>query len=146
MGVGLDAVMAVLAGAGVKFEPRLVSVVFATIDQGPIEEASLERVRYEIWNQESPLNGVAAADIKARADYVGGEVYLLFVDDRLTVIQPVAPGVSGLVPMTLEEACGHAGRQVTEIAGQLSLQAVLGRVREVLSQAGVADAAPVSPG
>lgn len=143
---GLDAVMAALAGTGVKFEPRLVSVVFATIDQGPIEEASLERVRYEIWDQESPLNGVVAADIKARADYVGGEVYLLFVDDRLAVIQPIAPGVSGLTPMTLESACRYAGQQVTDTAEQLTFQAVLGRVQDVLSQAGVADAGPVSTG
>jgi hypothetical protein len=83
-----------------------------------VAQRKAQRYRVEIWDKKSPINGVPAEQILAsRADIPeGGEVYLVYVDGKLTYFQPHPPGEGGLRPMTRDEALQIADAQITEMA------------------------------
>jgi hypothetical protein len=79
------------------------------VDQADIINDEDANVEYEVWDRESSINGVAAADIlSSRANDIppGGVIYL--VKDRKTgrvlYFQPFKPGEAGRQSMTRAEA------------------------------------------
>jgi len=74
--------------------------------------------RVEIWDRQSPINRVPAADVlSARADIpVDGVVYLIYRDNQVLYFQPHAPNAPGFLPMTTDEATIYANQKVQELA------------------------------
>lgn len=106
-----------------KVEVNLVDVenVLSTIDQNLMLENEKKNYVVEIWDKQSPINGVDASKFLARDDVGDGEVYL--IKDALTggviYFQPHHPEMSGFVKMTndnvLNIANEHRLKMVTEI-------------------------------
>lgn len=118
-----------------KFEVSLVDVenALSTIDQNLMLENEKKNYVVEIWDKQSPINGVDASKFLARDDVGDGEVYL--IKDTLTggviYFQPHHPGMSGFVKMT--------NNNVLTIANEHSLKIVTEKVEgkvveEVLKQ------------
>ena len=83
-----------------------------------IDQKKSKRYRVEIWDKQSPINGVPADQVLAsRTDIPkNGEVYLIYIDGKLTYFQPHPPGEAGLRPMTRDEALQIADQHITELA------------------------------
>lgn len=107
----------------------LLSVVLD--EEGEVKKAK-ERVRSEIWDQKTPINGVSPELILARPDYAGGEIYLVYVDDHLTYLQPHKPG-PGFERIDKAEAKALADDHAAEIAVALATETLLTRGEELLS-------------
>lgn len=95
-----------------------VEAALAKRDVAARVAAQKQRYRIEIWDKRSPINGVTAEQVLAsRTDIPeGGEVYLLYIDGKLTYFQPHPPGEAGLRAMTRDEALRIANQHVTELA------------------------------
>jgi hypothetical protein len=95
-----------------------VNAVLETKDIVARTQAKKARYRVEIWDKESPVNGVPAERILAsRTDIPpGGEVYLIYTDNKLTHFQPHPPDEGGLRPMTRDEALSIANAHVERLA------------------------------
>lgn len=84
--------------------------------------AARPRVRYEVWDQKMPINGVDPGTIKTRSDYQGGEIYLVYIDNALAYLQPHDPFVDGYVPMSKENVDQRAQEHVDRIVETLTLE------------------------
>jgi hypothetical protein len=86
-----------------------VQQVLASIDRTALEQAERARYRVEIWDEVSPLAGQPPEYWRNRGDWpAGGKVFLVYVDDRLVLVQPHDPEQAGLIPMDLPTAQARA--------------------------------------
>lgn len=102
--------------------------IYATLNEEEIEEAVRSRVRWERWDQVTPINGVSPEVIKARPDYAGGECYLIFVDGEVAYFQPHGPG-EGIDPITPEELPDIAQSHVEIILDTMLVNQIADTVR-----------------
>lgn len=101
-----------------------------------VAEVKSQRYRIEIWDKQSPINGVPAEQVLgSRTDIPeNGEVYLIYVDGKLTYFQPHPPGEAGLRAMTRDEALQLADQHVTELAtAEVEAQVTREVLEELLS-------------
>ncbi|EID42845.1 hypothetical protein [Parageobacillus thermoglucosidasius] len=111
-----------------------IDAVLSQIDQQAIlNEIIQNRFRIEVWDKQSPINGVPAEKIIARDDVLDdGEVYLVYVDGNLIYLQPHDPFQAGIVAMTSENVMEIAQRHVEQIATQYADEQVFEMVLEQL--------------
>lgn len=103
-----------------------IDVALAQIDQQVIFNQERARFRIEMWDKVSPINGVPAEKILAREDVpANGEVYLAYLDGRLTYLQPHDPFQAGIVPMTPDTVLQIANRHIDQMATQFADQKVV---------------------
>lgn len=68
-----------------------------------------DRVQWAVWDKETPINDVPAAKVLARADYNGGEIYLIWIDSHLTYLQPHSPQADAPLGAEVEDVAAlHA--------------------------------------
>lgn len=97
-----------------------VNQVLAQIDRPSLEAQERARYKIEIWDEVSPLGGQPAEfwhrHLKERGDWPeGGKVYCIYIDSRLTYVQPHDPEQAGLVPMSEELARQRAEAHVNRL-------------------------------
>lgn len=99
-----------------------VEMVLSQFDYEAIRQQERARYRYEIWDKQSEINGIKPDVILERVarfpDGTPGEVYLVYVDDRLVYLQTHDPDQSGFVPMTREAAIEKAEKTIDELVEQ----------------------------
>ena len=93
---------------GIKVDASQVGAALVEIDTDALRSNANERVTWELWDKESPINDASAEYVKTRKDYVDGTVYLVLVDGQVVVMQPIIPGAEGLTAMTDETAQTYA--------------------------------------
>lgn len=95
-----------------------VSAALAKRDITARKEAKKQRYRIEIWDKKSPINGIPAEQVLASRNDIppNGEVYLIYIDGKLTYFQPHPPEEGGLRPMTRDEALSIANAHVDKMA------------------------------
>lgn len=83
-----------------------------------IAERITQKYRVELWDKVSPINGVPAERVLASYKDIrpDGEVYLIYVNGRLTYFQPHPPGEAGMRPMSRDEALSIADEHITLLA------------------------------
>lgn len=111
-----------------------IDAALSQIDQQAILNDIIQsRFRIEIWDKQSPINGVPAEKIIARDDVPDdGEIYLVYVDGNLQYLQPHDPFQAGIVAMTSENVMDIAQRHVEQIATQIADEQVFEMVLEQL--------------
>jgi hypothetical protein len=110
-----------------------IEEVLSTIDQNAIFNEQRKRFRIEVWDRQSPINGVPAEKIIARDDVPDkGEVYLIYVDGALRFLQPHDPFQAGIVPLTPENVMTIANQHVDQLAWQAADEKVFEQVLEKL--------------
>lgn len=107
-----------------------VDAVLAGYDYPALREAERVNYRIELYDKASPINGVPAEIILKDAP-AGGEVYLIYVNNRLVYLQTHDPEEMGFVAMSETRALEAAGT----IVDNLIEQAVDVRVREEVLRA-----------
>lgn len=103
--------------------------IFSLVDEQALRDAARERVTWNQWDKESPINGVPAEVVKEQPDYAGGEAYFVYVDGQLTYFQPHRLG-EGLEPITPEELPSMAQDHADEIIESLVQQQAVEFVRQ----------------
>lgn len=104
-----------------------IAVALLDVDQAAISTTVGKRVKWEIWDKTSPINGVDAETVMShRDDYQGGEVFLIYVDDQLTFFQPTLPDDGSQMDEKTAKAAAKA--QVAEIVAELSDSEVVNAV------------------
>lgn len=76
------------------------------IDKSTLIEAERQRYELELWDKESPINGVSAETIlSSRKDIPdGGAIYIIKNDEEIIFLQPHNPRLPGYTHMTDEQA------------------------------------------
>jgi hypothetical protein len=92
--------------------------VLAGYDYPALREAERVNYRIELYDKASPINGVPAEIILKDAP-AGGEVYLIYMHNRLVYLQTHDPEEIGFVAMTEERALEAAGTIVDELVEQV---------------------------
>lgn len=90
----------------------------ATINQDAEFDAERAKLTVEVWDKQSPINGVSAATVLERRKDIpeNGEVYLIKEGERILYFQPHAPGVGGMMPMTTDNVLSYANQHADEVA------------------------------
>lgn len=111
-----------------------INTALSRIDQKAIFGKHRARVKVEVWDKQSPVNGVPAEQIlSSRTDIpADGEVYLLYIDDRLVYFQPHEPNQAGLVPMTKDTVLTIANQHADQLATTFADDEVFEKVIEQL--------------
>ncbi len=110
------------------------ALVYIQIDQPAIESMAQGRIRWEEWDKKSSINGVAAQQILTRPDYSGGGIYLIFVDEVLTFLQPHMPGEEGTAPIPQDQLAEVAELHVAEIVRDFVMEAIVVKARFLLGR------------
>lgn len=123
-----------LSQIGVNKPLTEINAALAKIDQQTIFNKHRARFRIEIWDKKSPINGVPAEQVFSSRDDIpaDGEVYLLYIDDRLVYFQPHEPDQSGLVAMKKDNVLTIADQHANRIATQFADDEVFEKVLEQL--------------
>lgn len=97
-----------------------VEAVLAQIDIEGLQAQERARYRVDVWDKQSPLNGIAPDRILERIppECRHGAVYLIYVDGNLTLIQPHDPDQAGFVPMDEATALAKANAVVDRLVEQ----------------------------
>jgi hypothetical protein len=102
-----------------------VEAEIAAYDYPTLRQAERANYRIELYDKQSPINGVPAEEILKDAP-AGGEVYLVYINDRLVYLQTHDPEEIGFVAMTAARAMEAAN---TIVDGHIE-QVIDARVRE----------------
>lgn len=111
-----------------------IDAALTKVDQQAIFNKHRARIRIEVWDKKSPINDVPAEQIlSSRTDIsANGEVYLLYVDDRLIYFQPHDPNQAGQVAITKDNVLTIANQHADQIATTFADDEVFEQVLEQL--------------
>jgi hypothetical protein len=110
-----------------------IETALSQVDQQAIFEQERSRFRIEIWDKQTPINGVPPEKIVAREDVPDdGEVYLVYVDGKLLYLQPHDPFQAGIIPMTKDNVLVIANQHVDQLTWQYADQKIFEAVLEKL--------------
>lgn len=101
------------------------ALAYVRIDQNLLRRRHQGRVRWEPWDGESMVGAARPVDIRARPDYGGGEIYLVWVDDELVYLQPHDPQGIGYEAITKDELQHVASQHCRAIVDELVFVAAL---------------------
>lgn len=106
-----------LAGIGLPTPLVEVEAALGQVNQTAIFNAEKQRFSVEVWDKFSPINGVSAEKVLEQPGFSpDGEIYKIYVDGHLRILQPYSPTDSGYVRMTPENVLEIAGTQVDVMA------------------------------
>lgn len=80
-----------------------ISELINSQNREEIYNSQSQRYRYEIWDKKSSINGVKAKTIIDSRNYTIGQVYLIYIDNKLVYFQDHNPNENGYVKMTKAE-------------------------------------------
>ena len=87
--------------------------------------------RVEIWDKVSSVNGIPAY-VLAKDVPDGGEVYILYLDDRVVQIQKQDPELAGNIAMDKATALAKGGKIIDEHVGRIVDEEVREKVLRAL--------------
>lgn len=108
-----------------------VDAALAGYDYPALVTAEKVNYRVELWDKTSPINGIAP-EVVGEDMPAGGEVYLIYINDKLVFLQKHDPEQAGLVAMTPTTAIEIAGRIVDQLAEQVVNARIQSAVLRVL--------------
>lgn len=93
-----------LVNSGVNISLEELNEIISKIDIESIKEDLSKSYRLEIWDKKSPINGIKAETVLKSKSYTIGNVYLIYINDKLVYLQDHNPNESGYVKMTKAQA------------------------------------------
>lgn len=124
-----------ILGMGLQVTMTQVKEALESIDTTVIYNKHRATYRVAVWDKVSPVNGIPAEQVLERADLQGdGEVYMLYKDDKLIVLQPHVPGEAGHKKMDKGMADLHGRKHCDDLATQHADQEIFDLVLEKVAQ------------
>ena len=109
-----------------------VDAALATVDQDALYDQTRAKYVVEVWDRDSPINGVPAQHFKDRGDLpADGDVYLVkdAATGQVLEYQPHEPDVQGLVKIPKGQGLGRGKDRTDTRAADETAGEVLKRVR-----------------
>lgn len=116
--------------AGFDVSPGDAALVLTGLPLDDLWAEQSNRIQWAIWDKETPINGVAPERVLARADYAGGEIYLIYIDGQLVFLQPHRPDAAD--PVEADEAHEIAATHAAELVEEQFMHHL---VTQIASQA-----------
>lgn len=101
-------------------------------DRESILKVQTDRMRYEIWDKKSPINGITAKEIIKSRNYKIDKAYLIYIDNNLIYFQDHNPNESGYVKMNKKEAEKLAVDFISEKSEEMTDNIIVGKVIETI--------------
>lgn len=101
-------------------------------DRESILKVQTDRMRYEIWDKKSPINGIAAKEIIKSRNYKIDKAYLIYIDNNLIYFQDHNPNESGYVKMNKKEAEKLAIDFINKKSEEMTDNIIVGKVIETI--------------
>ena len=121
-----------LRGAWPDLTDAEVSAALTGIDTTAVETEETSRFAVELWDRQTPINGVPAERIIARDDVPDeGDIYLVYRDGQLVIFQPHDPN-GGPIPTGQGQAV--ADTHVAAMAADAALSRVTELVRPKIAE------------
>lgn len=102
--INSEKILTYMLSKNIKTNKEEIEKVLDNLNISSLEDAQRGRFRYEIWDKESPINGVSAESIIKSRNYKIVGAYLIYVDEKLVYFQDHKPNEEGYVSMTKKEA------------------------------------------
>lgn len=101
-------------------------------DRESILKVQIDRMRYEIWDKKSPINGITAKEIIKSRNYKIDKAYLIYIDNNLIYFQDHNPNESGYVKMNKKEAEKLAVDFINKKSEEMTDNIIVGKVIETI--------------
>lgn len=101
-------------------------------DRESILKVQIDRMRYEIWDKKSPINGITAKEIIKSRNYKIDKAYLIYIDNNLIYFQDHNPNESGYVKMNKKEAEKLAIDFINKKSEEMTDNIIVGKVIETI--------------
>lgn len=101
-------------------------------DRESILKVQTDRMRYEIWDKKSPINGITAKEIIKSRNYKIDKAYLIYIDNNLIYFQDHNPNESGYVKMNKKEAEKLAVDFISKKSEEMTDNIIVGKVIETI--------------
>ena len=101
-------------------------------DRESILKVQTDRMRYEIWDKKSPINGSTAKEIIKSRNYKIDKAYLIYIDNNLIYFQDHNPNESGYVKMNKKEAEKLAIDFINKKSEEMTDNIIVGKVIETI--------------
>lgn len=101
-------------------------------DRESILKVQTDRMRYEIWDKKSPINGITAKEIIKSRNYKIDKAYLIYIDNNLIYFQDHNPNESGYVKMNKKEAKKLAIDFINKKSEEMTDNIIVGKVIETI--------------
>lgn len=101
-------------------------------DRESILKVQTDRMRYEIWDKKSPINGITAKEIIKSRNYKIDKAYLIYIDNNLIYFQDHNPNESGYVKMNKREAEKLAIDFINKKSEEMTDNIIVGKVIETI--------------
>lgn len=125
--IDIDAISGVVSRfAGYAVAPGDVALALLSFPLDETRSRHAERVQWAVWDKETPINDVPAERIMGRGDYNGGEIYLIYIDDQVVVLQPHLPNAAA--PVWADEAHEVAAIHAASIVEEMVVSELVGLV------------------
>lgn len=98
-----------------------------------IKNQEMSKLRYEVWDGVSPINGISANVIRSQYPYAN-KIYLVYYNDVPIYLQPHKPFVNGLIPISEDEIDAVAGEHLNYIAENFATQKLIELAIEYFSR------------
>lgn len=119
---------------GIPTDIQKVKDVLALYDQDALYRTERDRFEVKVWDKVSDINGITAEQILSQRQDISsdGEVYMIYIDGKLTVFQPHVPDQAGFVKMDKTTAQAHGSKHADGMAQDRVDRQVLDKVLETL--------------
>lgn len=101
-------------------------------DRESILKVQTDRMRYEIWDKKSPINGITAKEIIKSRNYKIDKAYLIYIDNNLIYFQDHNPNKIGYVKMNKKEAENLAIDFINKKSEEMTDNIIVGKVIETI--------------
>lgn len=102
--INTEQILKYLKSQGKETTANEVEKIISAYDRDNLAKIQKARLRYEIWDKKSPINGVPADKIIKSRGYSISNAYMIFIDDNLVYFQDHNPNKTGYEKMTKKEA------------------------------------------
>lgn len=108
-----------------------LDAALASIDQDALYDQERAGWTAEVWDRQSPINGVPAQHFLDRGDVPAeGDVYLVKQNGQVVMFQPHEPHVGGIVPVPVGKGLERGNLDADQIAADRTASEVARRVVE----------------
>lgn len=101
-------------------------------DRESILKVQTDRMRYEIWDKKSSINGITAKEIIKSRNYKIDKAYLIYIDNNLMYFQDHNPNESGYVKMNKKKAEKLAIDFINKKSEEMTDNIIVGKVIETI--------------
>ena len=127
----------ILKSFGVNINIETANSLLSLFDFEDYVQDELSQLDVQIWDKQSPINGVSASAFLSRPDVKNADIiYLVLKNGQVIYFQPHSPFSAGFVPITAENFDEVTQRHLRQIAEQYATSRFINDIINYLNSNG----------